>query len=175
MVRPTILTFPAHRPAVAGLAGEAKTSAGRAILAAAAFLLGVGMAIAPVTLRNLRVSREWVLISANSGINLLIGNNPKADGTIGNPHVDPGLPFMNSDDYPICLKALERKWGRPSGYAELSSYFSRQAGQFIREHPTRTLHLLWRKTLLFWGPAELGHRRRLIMTARIHPCSRVFR
>lgn len=161
VVRPTILTF--LPIALLWLAWQVKQnhSAGRAILAAAAFLLGVGMAIAPVTLRNLRVSREWVLISANSGINLLIGNNPKADGTIGNPHVDPGLPFMNSDDYPICLKALERKWGRPSGYAELSSYFSRQAGQFIREHPTRTLHLLWRKTLLFWGPAELGHQKEL--------------
>lgn len=161
LVRPTILTF---LPVALGWAVWQAKKAGstrHALQAAVAFACGLVLTIAPVTLRNLRVGGEWVLISANSGINLLIGNNPKADGTIGNPHIDPGLPFMNSDDYPVGLKALERQWGRPSGYAELSAYFSRQAWQYIREHPARTLQLMWRKTLLFWGPAELGHQKEL--------------
>ena len=40
------------------------------------FLCGIALPVGLVTLRNVLVTGEWVLISSNSGINLYIGNNP---------------------------------------------------------------------------------------------------
>src|SRR5262249_61152375 len=47
------------------------------------FLLGVAIAVAPVTLRNWVQGGELVLISFNGGINLYLGNNPRYDATVG--------------------------------------------------------------------------------------------
>ncbi len=47
-----------------------------------AVLLGLALAIAPVTLRNLERGREFIPISWNAGINLYIGNNPRYDETV---------------------------------------------------------------------------------------------
>src|SRR5262249_9046858 len=46
---------------------------------APAFLLALVLTIAPVTIRNWVVGRDVVLVSANMGVNLFIGNNAGAN------------------------------------------------------------------------------------------------
>ena len=45
-------------------------------------LLGLLVAIAPVTLRNYALGSDVVLISSNAGINFYLGNNPDYQRTV---------------------------------------------------------------------------------------------
>ena len=51
-------------------------------------LVGVGIGTAPCWVHNYVVTRDPVLLSAHSGINFWIGNNPSANGY---PRFPPGL------------------------------------------------------------------------------------
>jgi len=119
------------------------------------FVLGTALIIAPVTIRNYVVSRDFVLISANSGVNLWIGNNDRANGAFV---AAPGLEdFDTCFSYPAIVSSVERKVGRPMRYSEVSAFFARQAWDWIRAHPMLELKLLGYRTLLFWGPVEMHH------------------
>ena len=63
---------------------------------AAWFALGLFVAIVPWTLRNVMVQDTPVVISTSVGHNLLIGNNPFADGSIG-----PGRRILTSSESPL--------------------------------------------------------------------------
>ena len=121
---------------------------------AAAFLVGAAATIAPATIRNYAVAREFVAISANAGINLHFGNHEFADGySASSPEVGAWSCF----DYPRIVRDLERREGRPLGYSGASAVFARMAARYAREHPGHVARLLARKTALFWGPAEIGN------------------
>ena len=122
----------------------------------AAMGLGLACAIAPATWRNYRTTGEWVLVSSNGGINLLIGNNPQAQGLVQSDIPGYGF-FGTSFDYPGLVHALEQKVGAPVSQARASRIFAQAAWGSIRADPARILRLAWRKTLLFWGPMEIGH------------------
>jgi tetratricopeptide (TPR) repeat protein len=113
-------------------------------------------AIAPATIRNAAVSGTFVPITANAGINLLLGNNAQAQGFVASDVPGYGE-FRTAYDYPALRKSVEREAGRPLTDAEVSAVFSAKARAFIRENPGRFLALLVKKTLLFWGPAEISH------------------
>lgn len=80
-------------PARLGLRGERReiVGRGRRWFALAVLLAGVAAGIAPAALRNFLVSREFVPISTNAGINLYIGNNPDAWRTMA---VRPGYDWV---------------------------------------------------------------------------------
>ena len=156
LVRPNILLFaPAALLWLTWIAHSRKDS--RLLrTTAVGFFLGTVLTIAPVTIRNWVVAHEFVPISTNGGINLLIGNNPKADGfCVGEI---PGLGrFETCYDYPQIVRNLESKSGRRMTHSEVSAYFSGQAKDYIRSHPIEVLKLTWKRALLFWGPKEIGH------------------
>jgi len=115
-------------------------------------LLGAALALAPVTARNAVVARDFVPISTNGGINLWIGNNPRATGLV---YADTEVGLLRSCyDWPALVANLEQSQGRSLRHSEVSSYFCRRALAFILERPGRVLRLLEVKTLLFWGQAE---------------------
>jgi len=124
--------------------------------AAAALLLPALVPVGVTAARNLIVADESVLISSNAGINLYIGNNPRADGLVAGKIDDLGR-FGTCFDYPAIVQNLERRLGRPLTHAEASDWFAGRAWAFIRSNPGRFLRLLLRKLCLFWGPAEVGH------------------
>ncbi len=130
------------------------------------FLVGVAAAIAPVTIRNYRVARDFVLISSNGGINFYIGNNETADGLW--PRV-PGLGDIigrggwTSFDHARIVAGVERTAGRSMRHSEVSRYFARKGWEFIRTHPGRTLQLLGKKAVAFWGPAEISNNKVLAL------------
>ncbi|HVP11307.1 MAG TPA: glycosyltransferase family 39 protein [Phycisphaerae bacterium] len=123
--------------------------------AAAGLTAGVILAVAPTTIRNYAVSGEPILISANSGLNLYIGNNEQATGIqLG------ALPELGVSTtcflYPELVRRLSVQQGRPMSYSDASSYFAGQAGHFIRTHPWAFLQLSLKRAALFWGPQEIS-------------------
>lgn len=125
------------------------------VLTTAAALL----VVAPVTLRNHRVSGEFFPVADVGGINLFIGNNPLTDNVL--PRV-PGMrdligrPSWTLFDYPAIRSGIARELGRESvTYGEVNGYFKQKAWDFIHENPTAALRNVGKRALLFWGPHEL--------------------
>ncbi|MBU0754387.1 MAG: tetratricopeptide repeat protein, partial [Planctomycetes bacterium] len=156
LTRPNILLF---LPVLLGWAAwfiARRKALKKLPLLAIAMILGTAATIAPATLRNYIKSNDPVLISANAGVNLFIGNNPAADGTFMHGIPDIEL-FRNCFDYPSLVRALEAKLDRKLTYTEISRYYAAKAWDFIRNNPSRFFELLWIKTLYFWGPREIKH------------------
>jgi Tfp pilus assembly protein PilF/4-amino-4-deoxy-L-arabinose transferase-like glycosyltransferase len=128
---------------------------------AVALVAGAVLAVAPATLRNHAVSGEWIPISANAGINLYIGNNPRADGVhAGIPDVErlAGIRGWTCFDYPLVVEGLAREVGRSLRYGEASRIWAERGRGWIVEHPGRFLALTAKRLALFLGPAEAGDR-----------------
>ena len=123
------------------------------------FVVGLALAIAPVTLRNYVKSGEFVLICTIGGLNLYAGNGPDADGSF--PTMDYDRIFgvaqdLQHENFPVLVEALERKTGQKGlGHADLQAFFVREALAYMAENPGRTLALMGKKALLYWGPAEV--------------------
>jgi len=124
------------------------------------FSLGVAVAVAPATIRNYAVSGDPVFVTSNAGINFYIGNNEYTDCVTANAPIlgqYTGLGSWTCFDEPAITEAVEKIVGRPLGSSEVSRFFTRKAFEHIAAHPGRTLELIGRKTLLFWGPAEISN------------------
>jgi Flp pilus assembly protein TadD len=121
---------------------------------------GAVIAIAPAAIRNYAVSGDPVLITSNAGINLYIGNNEDTDCVTANAPIlgkYTGLGSWTCFDEPAIEQAVEKIVGRPLESSEVSRFFTAKALDHIKENPGKTLELLWRKALLFWGPAEISN------------------
>ncbi len=110
-----------------------------------AFLAGVILVVGPVTWRNYRVSGNFVLVQANTGLNLYLGNNPEADGT---PYVRPGKAWRELQELPAV------RAGRKDPFAR-DEYFAGEVFRFADREPARFLKLQLRKFLLFWNAHEI--------------------
>lgn len=119
----------------------------------AILIAGVVVAIAPVTVRNLVVGDDLVLVSSNGGVNLYIGNNDRADGLVRGTM--PGVGKLDTSfDHLSLVSDIEAQTGRAMKHSEVSDYLTAKALDWMKRHPGRVAWLMWRKTLLFWGPAE---------------------
>ncbi len=159
LVRTNILLF---APAVLGWSWwvARRRKDGRRILPVGlGFIAGVVLMIAPVTIRNWVVSKDFVLVTSNIGISLYTGNH---EGANGRYTIIPDLKELGAGDdwtcfdYPKMVQGVERKVGHKVKQSEVSSYFVDRAMEFIREHPARALKLVAIKAALFWGPQEVG-------------------
>lgn len=153
LVRPTMLAF---APVVALWAIWVFRDRARSATATLGLLVGTCGAIAPATLRNAWVAGDFVLISSNGGINLLLGNHPGANGTISPSLAELGA-FQDSFEYPKIVAAVEAKVGHPLKHSEVSAYLTARALHDVAQRPRAALERTWRKALLFWGPSEVGN------------------
>ena len=127
--------------ALGGWAEGARRGAAR-VVAAAALLGGLCLAVAPVTLRNLVVAGDPVLISSHGGLNFYIGNNPSADGTYHDvPGITPSIAGQAAD----MRRVAERAAGRTLSDGEVSSYFYGQAREWLLARPGQAASLFARK------------------------------
>jgi len=128
-----------------------KHSVKQRLLYCLCFILPIFLLIGTATLRNYLVTNDPVLITAHSGINFYVGNNPAANGRFKPP------PFMRPaqsgliDDAHIIAEKIEGKRLKPS---EASNFWFRRSLSFIRAHPVSYLALLAKKVTLFWKAAE---------------------
>ncbi len=107
---------------VTGLRGAGWKRAG---LSVAALLAGVAVVVAPVTIRNRVVGKQWVLISTNSGINFFIGNNPHMDVTVA---TRPGLDWERLVQIPYQHEGVKDARGA-------DRYFWRTGLLYMMERP----------------------------------------
>jgi tetratricopeptide (TPR) repeat protein len=117
-------------------------------------LLGVGLAVLPVTFRNYRVARDFVLISSNGGLNFYLGNNPEAQKTVA---IRPGFAWESLVNEPYLRAGIEKASGR-------SSYFFQKGLSFLRSDPKAALRLYAEKFGRFWNSFEIGRNRDVYST-----------
>jgi tetratricopeptide (TPR) repeat protein len=123
-------------------------------------LFAVALPVAPVLVRNWRVSGELIFISYYGGVNAYIGNNPEADAvspTIPNLYTMAGVEDWNCFNYPALVKGLGKRLGQEEmTFAEASSWFYKKALQFWLEEPIQAMTLSVKKAWYFWGPHEIS-------------------
>jgi len=119
------------------------------------FIIGIGLPIAPVTVRNYIVGGDFVPISSQGGINLYLGNNTSAEGlTMMMPEIvlDASIPWTKF--IPTTNEYVEKEFGRPLKPSEISDFWANKAKQFIFEHPGKFISLTYRKLIYFFSGFE---------------------
>ncbi|HSN29663.1 MAG TPA: glycosyltransferase family 39 protein [Kofleriaceae bacterium] len=116
-------------------------------LAVLAFVGGVVLPIAPVTIRNDVRAGEPVLISSNGGLNFYLGNNADYRATFS---LRPGRRWEELVDEP------HQKAGAVDATGAASTYFMRKGLAFYRDEPLAAAGLLARKLYLFFHGAEIA-------------------
>jgi Tfp pilus assembly protein PilF len=116
---------------------------------AAAITGAVIVMILPATIHNFIVSRDFVPVTSNAGVNFYIGNSEKATGIF----YPPGDTDFVTD--PTTRRYVERMLGRDLSPSQLSAYWFDRSFEFIRGNPDRELKLLLRKTAMFFNAYEI--------------------
>lgn len=107
-------------------------------------VLGVVLAILPVTMRNYFVGNDFVLISSNGGIVFAQGNNEYANGVSAPlPGFSGSIGAQREEEMALAAKAL----GHPVKQSESAAYWFGQGIKFIRDHPGEFVWLLVRKVV----------------------------
>ena len=119
--------------------------------AAAVFLAGVALVLTPVAVRNAYVGGGFYVTTSQAGPNFYIGNNPRADGTYQSLRYGRGAPEYERQD---ATELAEHALGRTLTPAEVSSYWSSRAFDFITSQPIAWLELTMRKVALLVNAAE---------------------
>ncbi len=113
-----------------------------------ALCLGLVLVIAPVTIRNVVVTGEFILISSQGGINLYLGNNRDTDGlTMLMPDVVLDESVSWSEFETVTHKSAERQAFKKLTNAEASAFWSKKAVAYILENPTTFLSNVWKKSV----------------------------
>jgi tetratricopeptide (TPR) repeat protein len=102
-------------------------------------VLGVLASTSPCWLHNYVFARDPVFLSAHSGINLWIGNNPHANGY---PRFPPGLRAGQAAMLQDSIDAAESAAHHSLKRGEVSRYWSARAREYIAQHPGAWLRLL---------------------------------
>ncbi|HTL69862.1 MAG TPA: tetratricopeptide repeat protein [Candidatus Eisenbacteria bacterium] len=124
-----------------------------ALLPAAAVVLTMLAAIAPVTAHNFILGRDTVLLTSHAGFNFYIGNNEEAEGVFKPPKgTGSNVEAQIEDSRAIAEKEL----GRTLKPSEVSKYWSGRAKEFIRNHPAQFLRLTAKKFALFFDVNEIS-------------------
>jgi len=121
---------------------------GRIAAAAALLVAGLFIGTAPASLHNRLIAREPVTLSAHSGVNFWIGNNPVANGY---PKIPPGLRASQEGLLKDSITLAEATVGRKLMRSEVSAFWSARASAYIRENFGAWLALLGQKFVNFWN------------------------
>jgi hypothetical protein len=118
------------------------------IVGCALVLLGIAIGTSPCWLHNYFIARDRVFLSAHSGINFWIGNNPDANGY---PRFPPGLRAGQAAMLQDSIDVAESVAGHPLKRGEVSQYWSAKARDYIADQPQAWLRLLGLKLRNFWS------------------------
>ena len=118
--------------------------------AVALLFLGLGAGTSPCWIHNYFVARDPVFLSAHSGINFWLGNNPDATGYPRFPGLHAGQAAMLKDSIDLAETAAGRSLKR----SEVSDYWSAKARDYIGGNFGGWLRLMGRKLVNFWNAFE---------------------
>ncbi len=116
--------------------------------AIAMLVAGILIGTAPCWLHNRFVARDPVFLSAHSGINFWIGNNPDANGY---PRIPPGLRAGQAAMLQDSITVAEAAAGQPLKRSEVSEYWASKANAYVRENRGEWLRLVGVKLRNFWN------------------------
>jgi len=111
---------------------------------AAPLLLGVGLVLSPVTVRNTVVGGDTVLVTAHGGVNLFIGNNPGATGWFTIPR-GTGLSAGQESLIASATAIAEREAEQSLSPSAVSRHWQGKALAFMAEDPGDAAALMARK------------------------------
>jgi len=114
------------------------------------YLLGILIPVFSVTIRNLAVTGEPILISSQGGVNLYIGNNPDTEGlTMLMPEIklNEALPWTEFTQ--ATREAAEKEVGHKLTAGEESNFWTGKAFRFIINNPGEFIGITLKKTLYF--------------------------
>jgi hypothetical protein len=111
-------------------------------------LAGTLVGTSPCWIHNYLIARDPVFLSAHSGINFWIGNNPDANGY---PRFPPGLRAGQAAMLEDSITSAETAAGRQLKRAEVSAYWAAKAKSFISQDFGGWSKLLFTKLRNFWS------------------------
>jgi len=118
------------------------------------FFISIMAVIAPVTIRNLVVGGEPVLVASSGGINFYIGNNPEADGLTAK------FPPMGSNWSMGEVKSLAEVYtGKKLNWSEVSDYWYGQSYDWIGSNFGDFASLYIKKLYHFVNNYEISNNR----------------
>ena len=110
--------------------------------------LGAAAGTSPCWVHNCFIAHDRVFLSAHSGINFWIGNNPVANGY---PRFPPGLRAGQAAMLQDSIDAAESAAGHSLKRGEVSRYWSAKARDYIKRYPAAWLRLVALKFRAFWS------------------------
>jgi hypothetical protein len=110
--------------------------------------VSIAAGMSPCWIHNYFIAKDPVALSAHSGINFWIGNNPEANGY---PRFPPGLRAGQAAMLEDSITQAEAAAGRSLKHAEVSAYWSSKARFFVINHFGEWLKLIARKFRNFWS------------------------
>ena len=169
LVRPNVLLF-------VPLAGLMILWSGRQLRLQAntlnfiSWILGVAVAIAPVTLHNFIVSHDCVLINSNGGFSLYVGNRIGAEAYYKPvPNISDTIIGEATDTKKLAEKTLKQKLRA----SEVSRFFYVQSLSAIKNDFAGFLQRAARKTLLVFNAIEIPHAENFYLMRGFSPALRV--
>lgn len=127
-------------------------------------LLGVVVMIAPITIRNYVVSKEFVLIAWQGGTNFYIGNNPQSDGYTA---IVPGTRKSWWGGFHDAKRLAEAAVGRKLRNSEIDRYWLNKGLEFITQKPAHACGLFFKKAYLFFSGFEIPNNRNIYFFAHL--------
>jgi Tfp pilus assembly protein PilF len=115
-------------------------------------LVGAALVVAPVTVRNWRVSGEFVPVTANAGMALWAGNHPGATGIYSQPaFLTNPVPESEAEEY---RAEASRRAGRELTLAESSRHWIGRTTERWRNEPGAAIRLGMRKLRIYFHATE---------------------
>jgi len=109
---------------------------------------GLFLGASPAWIHNYFIAGEPVMLSAHSGINFWIGNNPTANGY---PKMPPGIRATQEGLLRDSITLAEQAAGKKLKRAEVSKFWSEQANRYIHDNFFSWLRLMAVKFGNFWN------------------------
>lgn len=122
------------------------------VLLAAAILM-----ILPVTLRNLSVADDFVVVSSSGGVNFFIGNNEEADGLSASMPE----PYGSSWEIKDVRYLAEKETGRKLSASQISDYWFDRGLDWIAANKADFLRLYLKKLYFCVNSFEISNNRNL--------------
>lgn len=121
------------------------------------FAAGLAIIILPISIRNLAVGNEFVLIASQGGINFYIGNNSNADGLSAVMPEPLGHNWLIKDITYIA----EKEAGRELKPGEVSNFWFKKALTEISAEPFQFVKLFIKKVYFNISNREISNNRNL--------------
>ena len=121
-----------------------------AILAA-----GIILTLIPLTVKNYRLTGEFIPLTTGGGINFYIGNNERANGFYTVPFYE-GEPIGGTpEEQQRQMRSIAAaEAGRELTYNEVSRFWLQKGIRYITKNPGEWTGLAWRKFIFFWNRYE---------------------